>query len=73
MDNNFERVNPEKSAAIDCANVSRDKDVDDHFVGNLANLVEEAEQEEMTWMESLWLVVKRATPMIVTMIFFQMV
>jgi len=36
-------------------------------------MAEETEAEQMTWWESFCLVTKRATPMIATMILFQMV
>jgi len=36
-------------------------------------MFEDPVSEDMTWLESFWLVVKRSTPTILTMIFFQMV
>lgn len=66
MDENYKRVNESHSDNESNTNGSRDD--------SLSSLDEFKDgYENMSWMASFWLVARRATPMIVTMIFFQMV
>ena len=65
MDSDFERAKPSKTTNSSRADSFCSERGDEYLAADRG--------DSMTWCGSFWLVARRATPMIVTMIFFQMV